>query len=129
MRVRISGCVLALLLLGGLPIVTEAFDINGLWNCSTLSEDSCAIFSQEGERVYMVLAGYYGDTLVVYYGSGVMEGDRIVFWTHFTRKPPSWSDGRNELTISPDGNTMRGRWFADGLSGDLEFVRLRRGER
>lgn len=127
MRVRVLGCVLALLLPGGVPTTAEAFDSNGLWSCTTLSKDSSAIFSQEGERVHMMLAGYYGDTPVVYYGSGLIEGETVIFWTHFTRKPPSWRDGRNELAISPDGNTMRGRWSADGLSGDLEFVRLRRG--
>jgi len=129
MRMRMLSLVLLVFLPSGLPAGAYAFDVNGLWSCTSLSKDSLAIFSQEGDRVDMMLSGYYGGTLVVYYGSGVIEGDRLVFWSHFTRKPPSWRDGRNELTISPDGNTMRGRWFADGLSGELEFVRLVRGSR
>ncbi len=126
---RLTACIVALLLFCGISGAAHAFDVNGLWSCITLSRDSLAIFSQEGERLHMMLSGYYGDTPVVYYGSGVIKGDRLTFWTHFTSKPPNWRDGRNELTMSPDGDNMSGKWFAGGLSGNLEFVRLRPEQR
>lgn len=135
-NISLRGCLqLVFLLLLILCMNTEGFSqtkvnpVNGIWADSNSSAftNGYAIFSvdEQGKLVMTHYVEFNGVPMVEkgigFYSKGVLNYDAIV-----TKAIPGWSlKGQHVLTLSEDGNTLRGYYKDEkGNSGPLVFKRI-----
>ncbi|HSZ72013.1 MAG TPA: hypothetical protein VK750_05015 [Cytophagaceae bacterium] len=109
---------------------TKPNPVNGLWadSNSTAFSNTYAIFSvdEQGKLVMTHYLEYNGTPMVEkgigFYSHGTLNYDVIV-----TKGIPGWSlKGQHVLTLSEDGNTLRGHYKDEkGNTGPLILKRLR----
>lgn len=108
--------------------LTFAQDINGVWSdSSSASFDNCyAIFSIEGDSVFMTHYIEFNGNPFVEHGEGTIKNDELQYHVKVTKQIPGWTTtaGDHILKISSDGLTLRGTYKDNvGNSGPLVFKR------
>ena len=103
--------------------------ITGLWaDSNSVNFQHCTvIFSQEGEQVHMLHYLEFKGTPMVEEGLGTIKGNQVEYKVRVTKAIPGWvTEGTHMLTLSADGQTLRGvyRDHQDN-TGLLVFKRLR----
>lgn len=103
-----------------------AADINGLWKETSWPGDNWITITQEGQQTDIILIGFYEGKMETYKGSGKIKSNSIDYNTHWMKNPRNNADNDLHITLSPDGNTMNGRWVSTkGSSGNFTFVRVK----
>ncbi|HEY8401809.1 MAG TPA: hypothetical protein VIK89_11125 [Cytophagaceae bacterium] len=103
--------------------------ISGIWaDSNSASFQNCyALFSQDGESVYLVHYLEFNGTGMVEHGFGKRVGNKVEYEVKVTKAIPGWStSGKHTLYLSPDGNTLRGTYVdAKGNEGPIVFKRVK----
>jgi hypothetical protein len=99
-------------------------NVNGIW----MAENQTFIFYQEGSHIKVMCSYRFENRQpVVWYGEGSIAGNRVSFHFHHTSNltPSSWEDGVQELTLSPDNQTMTGTWrtVSGSASGNMQPIK------
>jgi hypothetical protein len=106
-----------------------AADVNGLWKETTWpggADNSWIAFTQEGNKVEMILVGILDGKVVTYQGSGWIQGNLIKYEVHMIKNPGAWGEHSHIITLSSDGNTMNGRAEnPQGGGSNFKFVRVK----
>lgn len=101
-----------------------AYDINGLWK--EPSFDSWITITQEGQQTDMIMVYFYEGRMETYKGNGNINGDSVSYNTHWVKNPRNNADNLLHITLSPDGNTMNGKWSnSRGQSGNFTWLRVK----
>lgn len=114
MRLFGIGIVLAFVLIGmgnGLC----AADLNGIWK----SDSETMIIYQDGNALKLVCAVNYNPRPAILYGEGTVRDTVVSVRFRFSpgTLPPGW-EVRGTLTVilSPDGNSLSGKWETESGS-------------
>ena len=108
-----------------------AADINGLWTKTTNADpDNVTIFYRENGVVKAIGYSTLQGKKNVWYAEGEIKEPRLQLSYHYSAAtaPSGWAaDGKMELSLSADGNTISGVAVSDSgdWSGKIEFRRVR----
>lgn len=117
---------------GASPPKPGTFNVSGTW-VSTADDPNVSnaqvVFTQSGTAIKTRATFYFRGTLVSWNGSGTVSGNRVETTVIYDRLYPGWnssSNGKWVMTLSPDGETMTGRWYNNaGASGGITYRRKR----
>ena len=102
-------------------------DLNGLWadSNSTAFTNCYLIIAQEGEKISMSHFLEFNGVPMVESGIGTYSDRKAFFYVTVSKPIPGWATtGKHFLTLSADGNTLRGEYQdASGNRGPLVFKR------
>ena len=112
-----------------ISFTAAAQDFNGVWTDSSSASftNATAVFSIQNDSVFMTHYVEFNGNPFVEHGEGVVKGNQLIYTVKVTVQVPGWSttQGDHELTISPDGNTLRGTYKDNaGNTGPLVFKRV-----
>lgn len=108
--------------------ISYAQDVNGIWSDSsnTAFKNCWAIISVESDSVFMTHYVEFNGHPFVEHGEGIIKNNKLSYHVVVTKQIPDWKSksGEHTLTLSPDGNTLRG-FYKDNLGniGPLVFKR------
>jgi hypothetical protein len=100
--------VLALLFIGMGNVVIAA-DLNGVWR----SDIETMIIYQDGSAIKAMCSVNYNSRPAILYGEGTIQGNQAKVRFHFSplTLPSGWEErGTLTLIVSPDGNSLSGKW-------------------
>ena len=104
-------------------------DLNGVWLEQNGHPNSVAILYQEGSDVRMISTYEFQGKRVVWQGLGTLRGTQLTLHYHHTTntRPMGWEDGTMDLTLSADGNYLKGtaRSGSGSWTGNIVFKRSR----
>ncbi len=111
-----------------ISLASYAQDINGVWSdsSSTGFKNCWAIISVQGDSVFMTHYIEFNGNPFVEHGEGVIRNNNLRYHVVVTKQVPGWTttSGEHNLTLSSDGNTLRGTYKDNaGKSGPLVFRR------
>ncbi|MFM7022778.1 MAG: hypothetical protein ACKOXB_07340 [Flavobacteriales bacterium] len=106
----------------------DKLNLNGLWqdSCGTSFSNCYAIISQDGNQIKFSHYLEWEGQSFVETGKGKLKGRTIVYNVKVTQKISGWAtEGVHELTLSPDGNTLRGSYKDNkGNTGTIVLKRF-----
>ena len=115
--------VFGLLILLAVSSKALAADVTGVWRYEGLPDSEVTI-AQDGNLIYICAHHGFNGTpaAIISYAVGIIEGNKIKVQFKVVRRPNSTWGGSNgvayqDLTVSPDGNTIAGTWRNDSGSG------------
>ncbi|WP_076415726.1 hypothetical protein [Shewanella sp. UCD-KL12] len=118
--------VMLMLTLTGLCIA-EDIAIDGLWadiNSADFTRGTM-IIAQDGDAIHVSHYVEYKGVAMVEYGIGTRQGDELDYQVVVTRPIPGWVEkGRHTLTLSADGQQLKGQYHSTAGSGPLLFERV-----
>jgi hypothetical protein len=109
--------------------VASALNVTGTWVSPDSGDTTNAVvtFTQTGSRLTARARFKYRGADVSWNGEGSLTGNSLRTTVIYDRLAPGWTsavNGRWEMTISADGQTMTGRWYNDaGQSGAITYRR------
>jgi hypothetical protein len=114
MRLLRIQIVLALFSIG-MGNAVYAVDLNGVWK----SDIETMIIYQEGNVLKLVCSVNYNTRPAILHGEGMVHDNVVSVRFRFSPStlPPGWEE-RGTLTaiVSPDGNSMSGKWETESGS-------------
>jgi len=107
-----------------------AADVNGLWFKTTSADpNNITIFYHENGALQAIGYSTLQDRKILWYATGEIKEFRMRLSYHYNvnAMPPGWEpDGKMDLSIADDGNTIAGAATAasGSWSGKIEFKRI-----
>lgn len=109
--------------------VVQLVDINGVWvdSSSSATQNAVMVLSERDGKVVMVHYLEWKNKKFVEFGIGKREQNTISYTAMVTKPIEGWADeGFHLLSISPDGQTLRGSYEDNtNSSGPLVFKKQR----
>ncbi|NIQ37352.1 MAG: hypothetical protein GTN81_02005 [Proteobacteria bacterium] len=118
--------ILLALLFVGMGNAAIAADLNGMWK----SDTETMIVYQDGDTIKVLCSIDYNAQRAILYGEGTVKDKVVSLRTRISPStlPSGWEErGTLTVTVSPDGNSLTGKWRTESgsWSGPANFGRLR----
>jgi len=107
-------------------------DVSGDWESVGDSPDvtqALVTLAQTGNRVSAQARFLFRGAPAAWSGEGTLTGTQLRLPVVYSKLPPGWNasvNGRWEMTVAGDGQSLSGRWFnQSGQSGSITYRRAR----